>query len=243
MTRLTRPARLSASANEPPIRPQPITPSCSNIVGDSARLSDVDGIGAEQLEEGAQPRAVLRARAATCGWSGWPCEVDVEVVLPLARSAPAATRSASSTRRAASAARSMSCTAPGRFGTETTRLVQSCPDAFGCGCALGMGDDRRSGCGCAASSWIAGATTCRPYSLAGALARDRRRAPGRGRRSRAPSALLATGRRSTLGQVVAQPGMALGERLRMRADGVDAVERVVAAQQVVAHAAGWSRRR
>ena len=30
-TRLTRPARFSASANEPPIRPQPITPSCSNI--------------------------------------------------------------------------------------------------------------------------------------------------------------------------------------------------------------------
>ena len=31
-TRLTRPAFLSAKANEPPMRPQPIRPSCSNMV-------------------------------------------------------------------------------------------------------------------------------------------------------------------------------------------------------------------
>ena len=38
----------------------------------------------------------------------------------------------------------MSCTAPGRFATETTRLVQSWPEAFGCGMRIRMGEDREA---------------------------------------------------------------------------------------------------
>ena len=52
---------------------------------------------------------------------------------------------------------------------------------------------------------------------------------------RAPSALLATGRRSAFGRCMAQPGMALRERLRVRANRGDAVEPIDLPQQVVAH--------
>ena len=84
--RLTRP-RLSASANEPPIRPQPITPSCWNIrpalppplVDPRAGgVSDRRRIGAQQLRR-RRRRAVRAARRRCAGSSGWP-EVDVEVI-------------------------------------------------------------------------------------------------------------------------------------------------------------------
>lgn len=95
----------------------------------------------------------------------------------------------------------MSCTAPGRLLTETTRLVQSWPEACGAGCRCGCVTmaKRVRLCG---SSWIAGATTCSPYSLAArslAMAASVGSSPAR----RAPSALLATGRRSALGRWLA----------------------------------------
>ena len=134
----------------------------------------------------------------------------------------------------------MSCTAPGRLATETTRLVQSWPDAFGCGCAVG---------------WATIAKRVRLFGVvldrrrdddAGRIRSPRARWPARpsdGSRpaSRAPSALLATGRRSAR-EGVAEPGVALGERLRMGADGADAVERVVLRSRLW-RTSGWSRRR
>ena len=74
-----------------------------------------------------------------------------------------------------------------------------------------------------ASSWIAGATTCRPNSLAArSLAMPARRAVEAGQ----PRAFGVARDRPPLGvrQVVAEPGVALRERLRMGADRVDAVE-------------------
>src|SRR5678815_3641919 len=82
MTRRTMPARLSASANEPPIRPQPITPSCSNIEWLPLSVG-VDGIAAEQLEERTRVVQLLQ-REGDVGLVGMAVEVDVEVVLPLA---------------------------------------------------------------------------------------------------------------------------------------------------------------
>src|SRR3954452_23328635 len=82
MTRRTMPARLSARANEPPIRPQPITPSCSNIR--YLYLVGVDRISAEQLEERAR-LVQLPEREGDVGLVGMAVEVDVEVVLPLTR--------------------------------------------------------------------------------------------------------------------------------------------------------------
>ncbi len=127
----------------------------------------------------------------------------------------------------------MSWTAPGRFGTETTRLVQSWPVAFGCGCASGCATTAKR-VRLWASSWIAGATRCRPNSLAGAVAGDAGQARVEARQARALG--IARDRAALgMGQVVAEPGVALGQRLRMGADGDDAFDRVDPAQQVVAH--------
>ena len=135
----------------------------------------------------------------------------------------------------------MSCTAPGRFGTETTRLVQSWPDAFGGGCASGVGDDGEAG------AVVRVVLDRRGDDVQAELAR-RALAGDAGQRvveaGQARAFGVARDRPAFgVGQVVAEPGMALRERLRMGADGVDAVERIDAAQQVVPHVAGWSRRR
>src|SRR5947209_2176312 len=82
MTRRTMPARLSASANDPPIRPQPITPSCSNMRW--AGSVGIDGVAAEQLEEGAGLVQLLQGEGHV-GLIGMAVEIDVEVVLPLSR--------------------------------------------------------------------------------------------------------------------------------------------------------------
>ena len=110
----------------------------------------------------------------------------------------------------------MSCTAPGRLVTDTTRLVQSWPEALGAGGGRGwvtMAKRVRLW----ASSWIAGATTCRPNSLAGALAGDGRPAPGPGRPGARLRRCWPPARRSACGQVVAQPAVALRQRLRVGA--------------------------
>ena len=85
-----------------------------------------------------------------------------------------------------------------------------------------------------ASSWIAGATTCRPNSLAArSLAMPARRRV----EARQPRAFGVARDRPALDvrQVVAEPAVALRERLRMGADRDDAFGRIGPAQQVVAH--------
>ncbi len=88
------------------------------------------GIGAQDLVERAESAQFVEG-GGYVGLRGMSVEIDVEVVLPLARAPPAATRSVSSTRCWSSAAPARSCTAPGLFGTDTTRLVQSRPEAGG----------------------------------------------------------------------------------------------------------------
>ena len=201
----------------------------------------VDRVGAEQLEEGARLAQLLQRRGDVAAGRDGPAGRRRSST-PTGPSAPAATRSASSRRRAPSAARSMSCTAPGRFATETTRLVQSCPDAFGCGCASGWATIGEAG------AVVGVVLDRRRDDDAGRTRSPRarwraRRACGSRLARRAPSALLATGRRSASGQVVAEPGVALGERLRMGADGGDAVERVALGAAGCGARTGWSRRR
>ena len=92
------------------------------------------------------------------------------------------------------------------------------------------------------SSWIAGATTCRPYSLAArtlAMAASAASSAGQAgafgvARDRPPL---------DVGQVVAEPAVALRERLRMGADCRDAVERVALRSRLCRTKRGWSRRR
>src|SRR3954466_883217 len=85
MTRRTRLARFIASANEPPIRPQPMTPSCSNIRRSQPCSVSVHRIRAEQLEERTGVVQLLE-RAGDVRLVRVAVDVDVEVVLPLARS-------------------------------------------------------------------------------------------------------------------------------------------------------------
>ena len=170
-------------------------------------------------------------RAATFGRSGWPLQVDEEVVLPLARARRARLEAGSSRRRGSSAARG--CRAP--------RTAGSAPRRSGwCSRA-----PRQPGAGWR-SGWARMAKRVRLWGLvldrrrhhvqaelaAGARWRWRRRASPAARR--APSALLATGRRSACGRCSdSQPwhcASACG-----CAQTADALERILAAQRVVAH--------
>ena len=93
---------------------------------------------------------------------------------------------------------SRSCSAPGRLVTETAKLVQSVPEAAGASKVVGkqITANRVRLC---ASSCMACAAMCKPYWLA---ARSLAMAAQLGLpvAKRAPSALLATARRSTLGR-------------------------------------------
>ena len=200
----------------------------------------VDRVGAQHLEEGADARAVRAARRPTCGSSGWPCEVDVEVVLPLARARRARLEAASSTRRASSAAPACRARRPGGWSPTPPGWCSRARWPWARGGAAGwvtMAKRVRLW----ASSWIAGATTCRPYSLP---ARSLAMAASDG--SRRPGARLrrcsATGRRSACGRCRLQPGVALRQRLRMRQHGLDAVERVARGAAGCGARTGWSRR-
>ena len=74
-----------------------------------------------------------------------------------------------------------------------------------------------------------------PVDVAGAVAGDRGRVVGV---ARAPRGLGVAGDRDLLGlrQVLAQPGLALRERLRVRIDALDVLDAAGARQQVLVHA-------
>src|SRR3989344_3011968 len=84
MTRLTRPAFFSASAKEPPIRPQPIRPSWLNMVDILVNSVRVQRVAAEHLEEGTLG-AQLVERGGHVVLGGVAGQVDEEDVLPLTR--------------------------------------------------------------------------------------------------------------------------------------------------------------
>ena len=129
---------------------------------------------------------------------------------------------------------SRSCTAPGLFGTETTRLVQSRPEAGGIGQRLRQADDGEAGAVVgvvldrvrddvqAELAWRRVRWRCRPR-------------PGCVAARRAPSALLETARRSAFGRCLASQVWHCASACGWASTTSMPSSELLLAQQVVAH--------